>query len=81
MYKKWNDMHMSKVLLYTGHLCIDGSLIACLASQVKETVMAYLVPLVTLSTLCKFSDPEVKAETRPGKEGNIFGFLFYSHDI
>lgn len=34
-------------------------------SHVKETVIAYLVPVFTRSTKCGFSAPEVKADNRP----------------
>lgn len=35
--------------------------------QVKAMVMAYRVPQCTFSTRCRFSEPEVKKETRPGR--------------
>lgn len=44
---------------------------ALLTSQVKETVIAYLVPLVTLSTWCTFSAPDVKIATRPFRGSNV----------
>ena len=41
---------------------------ACAGSQVKDTVMANLVPHETFSTRWRFSVPEEKKETRPEEE-------------
>lgn len=45
----------------------SGSPMPCSGSQVKEMVMAKRVPHSTFSTRCRFSDPEVKNDTRPAK--------------
>lgn len=42
-----------------------GSEIAKFSSQVKGIVIAYRVPLVTFSTKCGCSCPDVKMETLP----------------
>lgn len=44
-----------------------GSPMPCSGSQVKEMVMAKRVPHWTFSTRWRFSDPEVKNDTRPAK--------------
>lgn len=45
----------------------EGSLIALLGSQVKDTVIAYRTPSDTFSTWWRFSDPDVKNDNRPEK--------------
>lgn len=37
--------------------------------------MAYRVPLVTFSTKCVFSEPDVKNDKRPGRRNEIKGIL------
>ena len=43
----------------------DGSVIAMLGSHVNDIVIACRTPSFNFSTKCKFSDPDVKNETRP----------------
>lgn len=49
------------------HQARSGSPMPCCGSQVKEMVMAKRVPHCTFSTRCRFSEPEVKNDTRPAK--------------
>ena len=53
------------VCIFKFYYLREGSLIACFGSHVKDTVMAYRVPLSTFSTKCRFSDPDVKKDKRP----------------
>lgn len=45
----------------------SGSPMPCSGSQLNEMVMAKRVPHWTFSTRCRFSEPEVKNDTRPAK--------------
>ncbi len=47
-----------------------GCSIALALSHVKDTVIAYLVPLLIFSTKCGFSEPEVKNDSLPVKTIN-----------